>query len=87
MGHMAIVFDDDYSVDKIFGEWLKDRRVRKGFSLEHSSFQSEISITRLRSLEGGVAEERITPEEVMALAKVYGLDPRAITKRAQTGEF
>ncbi len=78
---------DDYedAVDVSFGEWLRERRLKKGLSLDFSSFNSGIPSSRIQALEKGEATKGITKTEAEDLAKVYGIDPRAIFKRAIEG--
>ena len=77
--------DFENAVDIVFGEWLKERRLKKGFSLDLASFNSGISDNRIQSLEKGEATKAITKTEAEGLAKAYGVDPRAICKRAIEG--
>ena len=77
--------DFETTVDICFGEWFKERRLKKGFSLDFASFRSNVSYHRIQSLEKGEASKGITKSEAEALAKVYGIDSRAIFKRAIEG--
>ena len=77
---------DESEIDKALGQWLKERRLKKGFSLEHASFLAKIPTSRLMDLELGQAVQGIRELEVLAIAKAYGVDPRAIRKRATSGD-
>ena len=86
MGEIKMSYGgDDYSVSKAFGGWLKERRCRKGLSIEYSAFMAEIPLSRLRSLENGTAKLKLTDYEIEGLAQTYGLHPRAVKMRSSTG--
>lgn len=84
---LAFDFTDDLesAVDISLGEWLIERRVKKGLSLDTTAMNSGISKARMESLEKGEAAKGITRSEAESLAKVFGIDPRAIFKRAIEG--
>ena len=78
-------YDEENEIDKAFGAWLKERRLKKGFSINYASDLSNIPYRRLWALEEGMTPKGITRVEVESLAEVYGIDPRAILKRAISG--
>ena len=79
-------YEDDYSIDQQFGNWLKDIRIKKGFRLYEAAYDSNIPMERLQDLEDGVADRGITAREIDLLSKLYNIDPRAIHKRAISGD-
>ena len=80
-------FEGDYLIDQQFGEWLGGIRKKKGFKLLEVSRESNIPLKRLQNLEDGTAEQGITTREIDLLGKLYGVDPRAIRKKAIHGDM
>lgn len=73
---------EDNIVDQQLGMWLKERRVRLGFSINHVALNTGISMDRIKNLEEGDVKISILMTEVNALATLYRLDKRAVLKRA-----
>ena len=80
-------FEDDYLIDQQFGEWLREIRVKRGFKLFDVSRDSNIPLKRLQDLEDGMAERGITTREIDLLGELYGIDPRAIRRKAIHGDM
>ena len=75
-------FDWEAEKDREFGEWLAMRRKKANLKIDEASLATNIALLRLNELECGEASKGITEKEAIALAKTYGLDPRAIILRA-----
>ncbi len=73
---------NDYESDITFGLWLKDQRVRNGFTIEEASKKAEIPLQRLKSLEIGYAEKGITYAESKKLSGLYKIVLEDFIQRA-----
>jgi transcriptional regulator with XRE-family HTH domain len=76
---------DGYSIERAFGDWLRERRIRKSFSLEQACKETKISLQRLIDLEMGQTRLPINNFEIESISEAYGLDPRATARRRHTG--
>lgn len=76
---------DDYESDIRFGEWLRKLREKSGLSFAEVEKKSQISKTRLQSLETGTGEKGITKKESQVLSDIYGITLDTILKKAIEG--
>lgn len=72
----------DHEIDIEFGQWLRDRRMGCGLTLEQSAQRTGIPSERLKSLELGYAQKGITSQESQRLCALYRLDAQELLDRA-----
>ena len=73
---------DDYTSDMKFGQWLRDQRAAKGFTIEQAAERTGLSVERIKSLELGYSERGVTKSESTQLCTAYGIGLDLFLERA-----
>lgn len=73
---------DGKSVQKAFGEALRQMRVSRGISQQELALESELDRTYISLLERGLRQPTITT--LMGLSDALGIDPALLIKQTRT---